>query len=94
MNITIRVERNGETADVKTNLYIMIMWERKYKKRASDLANGIGYEDLTFFAYEASKLAGLTVPVSMDDYAKTITLLEVVDNEPTNPTQAGLIPAN
>ncbi|CAB5223765.1 hypothetical protein UFOVP738_23, partial [uncultured Caudovirales phage] len=41
MNITIRVERNGETADVKTNLYIMIMWERKYKKRASDLANGI-----------------------------------------------------
>ncbi|CAB5223653.1 hypothetical protein UFOVP738_1, partial [uncultured Caudovirales phage] len=52
------------------------------------------YEDLTFFAYEASKLAGLTVPVSMDDYAKTITLLEVVDNEPTNPTQAGPIPAN
>ena len=94
MQLTLKVTCEDKTETVTTNMMTIVMWERKYKKRASDLANGIGYEDLTFFAYEASKLAGLTVPVSLDDYAKTITLLEVVDNEPTNPTQAGLTPAN
>jgi len=94
MNLNIQVERNGETAQVTTNLYIMVMWERKYKRRASDLANGIGYEDLAFFAYEASKIANIVVPVSFDDYLKSVTNLEVVDNEPANPTQAGPTPAN
>jgi hypothetical protein len=72
---------------VTTNLFTVITWERKYKRRAGDLAAGIGAEDLAFLAYEASKAAGITVPLVFDDYAKKIVSLEVVSQEDQNPTQ-------
>lgn len=94
MNLTIRVTRNGETYDVTTNLFVTVMWERKYKARASDLATGVSMETLAYMAYEASKLAGITVPVAFDDFVKTCENLEVVDNEPTNPTPPAVIAGN
>jgi hypothetical protein len=72
---------------VTTNLFTVITWERKYKRRAGDLAAGIGAEDLAFLAYEASKAAGITVPLVFDEYAKKIVSLEVVSQEDQNPTQ-------
>jgi hypothetical protein len=88
MNLTIRVTRNGETYDVSTNLMVTVLWERKYKARASDLATGVSMEALAYMAYEASKMNGVTVPVAFDDFIKSVENLEVVDNEPANPTQA------
>jgi hypothetical protein len=88
MNLTIRVTRNGETYDVTTNLMVTVLWERKYKARASDLATGVSMEALAFMAYEASKMNGVTVPVAFDDFIKSVSELEVVDNEPANPTHA------
>lgn len=87
MNITIRVTRNGETYDVNTSLMVTVLWERKYKARASDLAQGVSMETLAYMSYEASKIAGITVPVSLDDYIRSVENLEVVDSEPANPTQ-------
>jgi hypothetical protein len=55
MKLTLSVRlADGETYQVVTNLFVIISWERKFKRRASDLANGIGMEDLAFMAYEAS----------------------------------------
>jgi hypothetical protein len=87
MNLTIRVTRGGDTYEVTTNLYVTVMWERKYKARASDLATGVSMETLAYMAYESSKMAGITVPVAFDDFVKSVDNLEVVDNEPGNPTQ-------
>jgi len=56
------------------------------KRQASDLARGIGYDDLAFLAWAASKSAGVTVPLVYDDFVKKIVALDVVDNEPQNPT--------
>ncbi len=64
----------------------VIEWERKYKRRAGDLAQGIGAEDLAFLAWQASRTAGVTVPLVFDDYAKRIVSLEVVSQDDTNPT--------
>lgn len=94
MNLTIRVTRNGETYDVTTNLFVTVLWERKYKARASDLATGVSMETLAFMAYEASKMNGVTVPVAFDDFVKSVTNLEVVDNEPGNPTQPAVTAGN
>lgn len=94
MNLTIRVTRDGNTYDVTTNLYVTVLWERKYKARASDLATGVSMETLAFMAYEASKMNGVVVPVSFDDFVKSVTNLEVVDNEPGNPTQPAPIAGN
>ena len=77
MRITISVDTGEGPQQVTTNLFNVITWERKFKRRAGDLAAGIGAEDLAFLAYEASKTAGLTVPLVFDDYARKIVSLEL-----------------
>jgi hypothetical protein len=88
MNITIRVTRNDNTYDVQTNLMVVVLWERKYKMRASDLASGVAMEHLAYMAYEASKMASVVVPVSFDQFIKECSALEVVDSENPNPTES------
>jgi len=54
----------------------------------SDLASGIGAEDLAYLAFEASKLHGVTVPVVFDDFIKKLAAMpEVVEQEDPNPTE-------
>jgi hypothetical protein len=66
-----------------------VQWERKYKRKMSDLAQGIGAEDLAYLAFEASKLHGIMVPVVFDDFIKKLVAMpEVVEQEDVNPTQA------
>lgn len=86
MKITLAVDTGEGPVQVTTNFMNIIEWERKYKRRAGDLAQGIGAEDLAFLAWQASKTAGLTVPLMFDDYAKRIVSLEVVAQDDTNPT--------
>jgi len=86
MKITLAVDTGEGPVQVTTNFMNVIEWERKYKRRAGDLAQGIGAEDLAFLAWQASKTAGLTVPLMFDDYAKKIVSLEVVAQDDTNPT--------
>ena len=88
MKLTLSVRlTDSETYQVITNLFVIISWERKFKRRASDLSNGIGMEDLAFMAYEASKQQGHPVPVSFDEFVKKLEDLEVVETESSVPTQ-------
>jgi hypothetical protein len=88
MKLTLSVRlTDGETYRVITNLFVIISWERKFKRRASDLSSGIGMEDLAFMAYEASKQQGHLVPVSFDEFVKKLEDLEVVETESAVPTQ-------
>ena len=89
MKISISVDTGTGPNVVTTTLFNVISWERKYKRRAGDLAAGIGAEDLAFLAYEASKAAGITVPLMFDEYAKTIVSLDVLGTEDQNPTPPG-----
>lgn len=86
MKLTLKVDLGEGPAVVETNLYITVLWERKYKRKASDLANGVGAEDLAFMAHEAMKLAKIAVPMMLDDFIKKIVTLEVVEQETANPT--------
>jgi len=86
MKLTLKVETTETTYEVVTNLFVIVMWERKYKRKASDMAAGIGVEDLAFMAYEASKLNKIVVPSEFDAFVKGLTNIEVVDTEAANPT--------
>ena len=89
MKIQLKVHPNeGDPYEVTTNLFVVVAWERKFKKQASSLANGIGAEDLAFFAFESAKQSGVTVPAVFDDYIKRIREIEVVSTEEPNPTDA------
>ena len=85
MKLTLKVETPDSSYEVVTNLYVIVMWERKYKRKASDMAAGIGVEDLAFMAYEASKLNKIVVPSEFDTCVKNLTNIEVVDTETANP---------
>ena len=87
MQLTLKVTDHDNIYEVQTTLFSIVLWERKYKRKASDLAQGIGYEDLCFFAYEGCKQSGITVPPSLDEYIKRLKSVEVVADE-GNPTEA------
>jgi hypothetical protein len=86
MKLTLKVETADTTYEVVTNLYVIVMWERKYKRKASEMAAGIGVEDLAFMAYEASKLNKIVVPAEFDTFVKNLVNIDVLNTEAPNPT--------
>jgi hypothetical protein len=88
MKLTLAVDLGDGPIEVATNLYVIVQYERKYKRKASEMASSIGYEDLLFLAYESCKVHGITVPVVFDDFIKRAVSIEVVEQEQDeNPTQ-------
>jgi len=86
MKLTLRVDQGDGPMEITTNLFTIVAWERRFKTKASKIADGIGMEDLAFMAHTALQQNGVVVPVVLDDFIKSIVLLEVVDTEPENPT--------
>ena len=87
MQLTLKVTTDETTYEVKTNLYVIIAWERKFKQKASNLASGVGLEDLAFMAFESCKISSIPVPAIFDDYVKKLVAIEVISDEPTNPIE-------
>jgi hypothetical protein len=92
MQLTLKVTTDQTTYEVKTNLYVIIAWERKFKQKASNLATGVGLEDLAFMAFESCKVHGISVPAIFDDYVKKLVAIEVVSDETANPTSEAPTP--
>ena len=86
MKLTLRVDQGDGPIEITTNLFTIVAWERRFKTKASKISEGIGMEDLAFMAHTALQQNSVVVPVVLDDFIKKITLLEVVDTEPENPT--------
>ncbi len=83
----IRVDIGSGEYEVETGIESIVAWERKYKTKASKLAEGIGMEDICFLAWQASKKNKITVPAVFDDFINKIEELEIVSTEEVNPTQ-------
>ncbi len=86
MKLKIRYDLGDGPVEVETNLYVVVAWERKFKRKASDMASGMGIEDLAFMAHESSNLHKVMVPAMFDDFVKKLVDLEVVSQEAANPT--------
>lgn len=89
MKLTLQVTQTDGTAfEVTTNLYVIVAWERKFKRKSAELGQGnIGHEDLLFMAYEAAKLSNVPVPMSFDEFIKRVDDIDVA-GDPVNPTEA------
>ena len=70
---------DGTTNEVTTNLMTIVSWERKFKRKASEMAQGVGVEDLAFLCYEATRASGLTVPGTLDLFISSLASIEVVE---------------
>lgn len=91
MKLRLRVTPiDGNPYEVETNLFTVVALERKYKIKASDLAQGVALEYLTFLAYESCKQGGeIVVPIVFDDYVKSLSAIEIVSEDDANPTEVG-----
>ena len=85
MKLDLRLDMGDGPITVTTNLWCITQWERKFKTKASDMANGIGIEDLSFLAWAACQVHGVTVPIVLDDFIKKLVTLDVVSEEPDRP---------
>lgn len=90
MKLKLQVtQTDGNTFEVFTNLYVIIAWERKFKRKSAELGNGnIGHEDLLYMAYEAAKLNNIPVPMTFDAFILKCEDIDVM-SEPVNPTELG-----
>lgn len=86
MKLKLKVSTAEGDYTVDTNLFVIVAWERKFRRKASDMANGVGVEDLAFMAYEACKQVSIPVSPSFDEYIKKLTNIEVVEEETVTPT--------
>ena len=90
MQLAIKVTPiDADPYQIETNLFTIVALERKFKIKASELAQGIALEHLAFLAYEACKQHEIVVPVVFDDYLKNILKIEVVSSD-ANPTDEGV----
>jgi len=85
MQLTLRVDQGDGPVEVSTNLFTIVAWERRFKTKASKIADGIGMEDLAFMAHQALMQNGVVCPVVLDDFIKKLIVLEVVDSDPDTP---------
>jgi len=86
MKLKLEVTEQDGVYTVETNLFVIVAWERKFKRKVSDLSNGIGMEDLAFMAYECCKQQSIPVPMVFDEYIKRLVNIDVVEDEDVNPT--------
>jgi hypothetical protein len=94
MQLRLSIDTGQGPYEVTTTFFNVVQWERHTKRQASDLAKGIGYEDLARLAHYAAQSAGIVVPAVFDDFAKKIVSLNVVEEEPVNPTPSGVGPTD
>jgi hypothetical protein len=81
-------QTDGNKFEVTTNLFVIVAWERKFKRKSAELGAGqIGHEDLLFMAYEAAKLANVPVPMNFDAFIQKVDDIDVI-GESVNPTEA------
>jgi hypothetical protein len=88
MKLQLRVtQTDGSVFDVKTNLFVIVAWERKFKRKSSEMGTAIGHEDLLFLAYEAAKGSNVPVPPVFDDFIKRVEDIDVIQEAvgPTDP---------
>lgn len=78
----------GDPYECETNLFVVVAWERKFKRQASSLANGIGAEDLAFFAFESARAAGITTPLAFDQFIKNTKAIDVLSEDAPSFTEA------
>jgi DNA polymerase III alpha subunit (gram-positive type) len=80
MQLTLKATFNdGTTNTVTTNLSTVVAWERKYRRKASEMAQGVGVEDLAYLCYEATRATGNTVPGNLDQFISSLASIEVVE---------------
>ena len=92
MKLTIKVSFKTPAAElvteqVTTTIATAAAWERKFKRRASDLQAGIGIDDIMFMAWHQLNVNKREAR-DYDTWLQSVEDFEVVETAHANPTEA------
>lgn len=79
MKLIIGIDRGEGLEKVSTTPRAIIEWERKSKSKISELANGIGLEDMALLAYFS-----LGSPGSFNEFMDSLLDIEPIADENPN----------
>ena len=84
MKLTLKVETADTAYEVVTNLYVIILWERKFKTKLSRIANdGLSQEEIAYLAWESFRDDGVKVPDDFDQFQRSLrSCLPIEANDP------------
>ena len=85
MKLELTADMGEGPFTVTTNLWAVTQWERKFKTKASEMANGIGIEDLAFLCWCACQTHGIVVPIVFDDFIKKLVSLDSASEDTDRP---------
>jgi hypothetical protein len=71
MKVAFSIDTGEGSETITAGPAAIIMWERATKRRMSELADGVGMEDLARLCWEQLRIEGRT-NVKFDDWIKTI----------------------
>jgi hypothetical protein len=86
MKLKIRYVSEGVPYEVTTTLATIVAWERRFKRKASEMAQAAGIEDLAYMAWEAAKAAKIVVPGSFDMFVEQLEEIDVLSEDGPRPT--------
>jgi hypothetical protein len=91
MKITIKYSTADGEYVVTTSMMEIVQMERHFDVAISALASGISMDQIGYLAWRSSQAAGNKPPARYDDFLKSITAIEVVENSVAvvGPTEAG-----
>lgn len=93
MKLQLQIVHDGRTVTCETSLKTIVEWERKYRKRAGDLAQGFAIEDLAFMAWASLKRSGQQI-AEFDQWLDGLESVDVIGGEDSNPTDAAATVGN
>lgn len=88
MKAGIKLEHGGKTIEVIVGPFEFIAWERKTKRKTSDLAANIGLEDLAYLAWASIRRGGEAAP-DFDVWLEDLDSIELGDVPDPKATRKG-----
>ena len=80
--------------EVRTTLYAMVLWERKFNVKIAELSERLGIEDIAYIAYETLASLNRPRPATFEEFLKKNPDIEVLGAGDDPPTPGAVTEGN
>ena len=94
LNMSIDLHDGNGPQEVRTTLYAMVQWERKFNVKIAELSERLGIEDIAFIAYETLASLNRPRPSTFEDFIKKNPDIQVIGAGDDPPTQGAVTDAS
>ena len=94
LNIRVDMHDGNGAQDIRTTMWAMVAWERKYNVKIAQLSEKLGIEDIAYIAYETLRSLKRPTPATFDDFLKKNPDIEILGAGDDSPTRGAATDGN